>query len=113
MLQELPRELNRKLKRMRDSRDNLKAGSREKMLQNKKLRDRNVEIAQSRDMWRARTQALEKALEEQQEELKRQLRAAQRATEEEKMRADMERKRADLLQATLEDVKKKAKILKL
>jgi len=44
MLKERPGDLNSKLKRMQSSRDNLKENNREKTLQNKKLRDRNIEI---------------------------------------------------------------------
>ena len=112
MLKEQPGELNRKLKRMQSSRDNLKENNKEKSQQNKKLRDRNVEINESRDMWRSRCQKLEKELERQKEELKLQIEAANKVIEEEKIHVGKERERTNLLQAEVEEVKKKFKILK-
>lgn len=106
MLKERPYELNQKLKRVQASRDDLKTTNREKTLQNKKLRDRNVEITQSRDMWKSRNKELEKALENQKEDLARQIEAANKAIEEEKRRTEKERERADLLQVEIEDIKK-------
>lgn len=111
MLKELPGELNRKLKRMQSSRDNLKENNKEKAEQNKKLRDRNIEIIESRDMWRSRCQEVEKKLEYQKEELKLQIETANKAIDREKIHAEKERERADLLQFEIEEVKKKYKIL--
>jgi hypothetical protein len=112
MLKERPYQLNQKLKRVQASRDNMKASNREKMYQNKALRDRNVEITQSRDMWRSRSLELEKVLANQREDLERQIETAKKAIEDEKMRVEKERERADLLQVELEDIKKKIKTLK-
>lgn len=108
---ELPGELNKKLKRVKSSRDNLKECNREKAQQNKKLRDRNVEIAVSRDKWKSRTKELEKELERERNELKLQIEAATQAAAKEKNRADKESERAERLQAENEEVKKKFKML--
>ena len=122
MLKEMPGELNKKLKRMQTSRDNLKDNVRERAQQNKKLLDRNVEIIESRDMWKSRCQKLERELKCKVEELKQQIeivnqvnevanevREAANKAEEERRRAEKERERADLLQAELEGFKKKSR----
>jgi acyl-CoA synthetase (NDP forming) len=106
MLKERPYELNQKLKRMQASRDNLKDSNREKMLQNKKLRDRNEEITQSRDMWRARTQELEKAINAVQQDYEHQIEVARQLAGKERIRAENERAHAEQLQRELEDIKK-------
>jgi chromosome segregation ATPase len=112
MLKELPGELNRKLKRMQSSRDNLKADNKEKAGKNKKLRDRNVELTESRDKWKSRCQNLEKTLGHQKDDFQLQLKAADKAIAEEKLHAEKERERADRLQVEVEEVKKKYKTLK-
>lgn len=112
MLKETPYALNQKLKRIQASRDNLKKSNREKMLQNKKLRDRQVEITQSRDMWRSRTQELEKAGNVLKQDYEQQLKIAQQQAENEKLRAEKERARAALLAIQIEDLKKKLRNLK-
>jgi gas vesicle protein len=112
MLKERPYELNQKIRRIRTSRDNLKESNQQKMLQNKKLRDRNTEIAQSRDMWKSRSKELEKALADRNESLSAQIETAHQAMEDAKKRADREHERANLLEVELEEVKKKHKILK-
>ena len=88
-----PGDLRQQMSRVRNSRDNLKNINREKAVVNKKLRDRSVELAESRDQWKAHGK-----------ELDRQLQAAQEETELERMRADKERERADILQAEIEAV---------
>jgi len=88
-----PGDLRRQMNRVRDSRDNLKNINREKAVTNKKLRDRSVELTESRDQWKARSK-----------ELDRQLQAVQEETERERMRADKECERADKLQAEIEAV---------
>ena len=112
MLKELPGKINRKLKRMVSSRDNLKECNREKAQQNKALRDRNVEIAESRDLWKSRCRELERTLECQKEELRLQIEIASQAIEAEKIDKKKEHERAELLQAEIEDIKKKIKIWK-
>lgn len=97
---------------MKASRDNLKDSNREKMYQNKKLRDRNVEIAQSRDTWKARSKELEKALADQRKALEHQIETAYKTAADEKKRAENERERANLLQIEVENIKKKLKALK-
>jgi hypothetical protein len=82
------------------------------MLQNKKLRDRSAEIAQSKDVWKSRSKEFEKALADQKEILTAQIEVAYQAVENEKRRADREHERANLLQVELEEVKKKHKILR-
>ncbi len=96
-------ELNQKIKRLRTSRDDLKLNNREKTLCNKKLRDRNVEITENRDQWKARS----KELDRQKEEMEQQIQATKEELERERMRADKERERADKLQAEIETVWKK------
>ena len=91
-----PGDLRQDLNRMRLSRDNLKNINREKAAKNKKLRDRNAEIAESRDQWKARSK-----------ELGGQLQTAREEAEFERMRADKECERADKLQAEIEVVRGK------
>jgi hypothetical protein len=91
-----PGDLRQQLTRVRNSRANLKSINREKAVVNKKLRDRNVELAESRDQWKTRSK-----------ELDRKLQAAQEETELERMRADKEHKRADKFQAEIEAVRGK------
>lgn len=112
MLKERPGELNRKLKRIQSSRDNLKEDNKEKAEKNKKLRDRNAELTENRDKWKSRCQVIEKALERQKDDFQLQIKAASEAVEEEKKRAEKERERADLLQVEVENEKKKYKTLK-
>lgn len=88
-----PGDLRRQMNRVKNSRDNLKNINREKAVINKKLRDRSVELTESRDQWKAQSK-----------ELDRQLQAAKEETELERMRADKERRRADRLQAEIEAV---------
>jgi hypothetical protein len=103
MNKERPGELNQKIKRLKISRDELKLNNREKAQQNKKLRDRNVEITENRDLWKARS----KELDLQKEDLEQQIQAAKEETERERMRANEERRRADKLQADIESILKK------
>lgn len=103
MNKERPGELNQKIKRLKTSRDELKLNNREKAQRNKKLRDRNVEITENRDRWKAHS----KELIHQKEDLERQIQAAKDETKRERMRADEERKRADRLQAEIEAILKK------
>lgn len=111
MLKEKPGEINRKYKRMQASRDNLKETNQEKAQQNKKLRDRNVELTESRDMWKSRSLQLEKTLECQKEELKLQIEIANKTAEEERMRGEKGRERVGQLETELEEAKKKFMIL--
>ena len=90
---ERPGELRQQINRMRASRDNLKNTNREKAAANKKLRDRNVELTENRNLWRARSLDLD-----------RQLRAAQEEMENQKMRAEQELERANRLQTEIEAV---------
>ena len=91
-----PGDLRQQMNRVRNSRDNLKNINREKAAMNKKLKDRNVELAENRDQWKSRSK-----------ELDRQLQATQNEIERERMRADKERERADLLQAEVEAIRGK------
>jgi gas vesicle protein len=88
-----PGELRQQINRVRDSRDNLKSINREKAVTNKKLRDRSVELAESREQWKARSKELDRNLQAAQEEIGR-----------ERMRADKECERADTLQSEIEAV---------
>jgi hypothetical protein len=103
MNKERPTELNKKIKRLQESRDNLKIKNREKNLLNQKLRDRNIEISESRNQWKTRN----KELYDRQVELEQRLQAAQESVECERIRADKERQRADDLQAEIEIAWKK------
>lgn len=88
-----PCDLRQQMDRVRNSRDNLKSTNREKTAMNKKLRDRNVELAENRDQWKARSK-----------ELDHQLQAAKEEAERERIRADKECERADKLQTEIEVV---------
>jgi hypothetical protein len=88
-----PGDLRQQMNRVRNSRDNLKSINREKAAVNKKLRDRSVEIAESRDQWKSRSKELDCQLQTAQEEIER-----------ERMRADKERERADKLQTEIEAI---------
>jgi len=81
---------------MRKSGDNLKDINREKAAVNKKLRDRNAELAENRNEWKARSK-----------ELDLQLQVAREEAERERMRADEECERADKLMAEIEIVRGK------
>jgi chromosome segregation ATPase len=103
MNKQRPTELNQKIKRLRASRDGLKLNNREKTLINQKLRDRNVEITESRDHWKTRS----KELDRQREALEQQIQVAKEETACERMRADEERNRAEKLQTEIESILKK------
>jgi len=95
-----PTELNKRIKRLEISRNGLKINNREKNLINQKLRDRNVEITESRDKWKIR----HKELKREKEELEQLFQGAQEEIERQRIRADAERDRADKLQAEIEMV---------
>lgn len=103
MIKEEPWKLSQKIRHLRTSRDELKINNREKTQQNKKLRDRNVEIIESRDRWKARHEELH----HQNEDLEQQIQVAKEEIERERIRADEERKRADTLQAEIDFILKK------
>ena len=98
-----PGELNKKIKRLQTSRDNLKLNNREKNLINQKLRDKAGEIAESRKLWKTRY----KEVSCQKQELEQQVQAAREEAERERVRAHEERKRADKLQSEIEIVLEK------
>lgn len=104
MNKERPTELNKKIKRLRESRDGLKLNNRKKNLINQKLRDRNVEITKSRDLWKSRNKELRKEFARDKEELEQQVQAAQEELERERIRADKERERANKLQNEIKAV---------
>ena len=81
---------------MRIARNHLKDVCREKTAMNKKIRDRNVELSESRDKWKNKSK-----------ELENQLRATQEEMGRERIRADQERERADKLQGEIETILKK------
>ena len=84
MNKERPGELNQKIKRLQGSRDGLKLNNREKAKQNKILRDRNAEIAESRDQWKNRS----KELIRHKEDLEQQIEAFKEEAKRERMRAE-------------------------
>lgn len=104
MNKERPTELNKKIKRLRTSRDGLKLNNREKNLINQKLRDRNVEITESRNLWKKRNKELRKEFDREKEELEQRTQAAREDLERERIRADKERERANKLQNEIEAV---------
>jgi len=59
--------------------------------------------------WKSRNKDLNRTLEDQKEELIRQIEAANKAVKAETQRAEKERERADLLQAEIEQIKKKSR----
>jgi len=117
MKKERPCELNQKLKRLRTSRDALKQNNHKKNLLNKALRDRNVEITDSRDQWKTRSQELNCQKEELTQQIQvvqmelqnaqKKIKAATEETERARMRVDEERERANRLQAELEIIRGK------
>lgn len=110
MLDKKPGELNQQLRRMKKSRDDLKEANRQKAQEIKALRDRNVEIKESRNMWKARCQEIQKSIEIQKEELKQELDAVHLAIEEERSLKEKESDCLSALHAELEELKKKIKI---
>jgi hypothetical protein len=107
MSKERPTELNKKIKRLKESRDGLKLNNREKSLMNQTLQHRNVELTESRDLWRDHNKELRKELARQREDLEQQVQSAQEKAERERMRADQERERADKLQVEIEAIRGK------
>jgi chromosome segregation ATPase len=117
MKKERPGELNQKIKRLQTSRDALKGKNYEKAQQNKKICDRIVEIADSRDHWKDRSKELGRQKEELEEQIqvaqrelqeaREQIQAAKKETKLEQMRAEEERKRANTFQAEIEAMLKK------
>lgn len=88
-----PGDLRREMNRVRQSRATLRKRNLEKTAMNKKLRDRNVELAERGDRWRAQSYDQERQLKEIREELER-----------ERERANQERERADKLQVEIETI---------
>lgn len=91
-----PSDLNKQLKRITHSRDEAKEKNREKNLLNQKLRDRNVEILESRDHWREKY----KEISREKKDLEQQMQFTQD-------RLEQESKRAEQLQQEIEEIKKK------
>lgn len=85
----------------------LKGNNRAKAQKNQELRDRNVELTESRDHWRAHTKEQSIEFKRQKEELERQLKDSKEEALFQRRRADEEQKRADLLQTEIETVWKK------
>jgi len=104
MGKERPTELNKKIKHLKKSRDGLKINIREKSLITQRLRDRNAEIIESRDLWRSHHKELCKELARQRGDLEQQVQSAQEKAECERIRADQERERADKLQVEIEAI---------
>jgi hypothetical protein len=101
MEKERPAELNKKIKRLKCSRDNLKECNRQKTQINKKLRDRTVEITTSRDSWRKQCENYQRA----QEEFEQKLEISLVEVEKERARADVERERAEKLEIEIEKIR--------
>jgi hypothetical protein len=104
MSKERPTELHKKIKRLKESRDGLKLNIREKSLATQRLRDRNAEITESRDLWKAHNKELSKEFARQRKDLKQQAQAAREEAKRERMRAEQERERADRLQIEIEAI---------
>lgn len=105
MEKQRPTELNKKIKRLRSSRDSLKDLNRQKTLNNKKLRDRTVEITTSRDYWKEQCQEECKEHELVQRELREKLNVSQAELESERTRANLERERAEKLEKEIERIR--------
>jgi hypothetical protein len=101
MEKERPAELNKKIKRLKCSRDNLKECNRQKTQINKKLRDRTVEITTSRDSWRKQCENYQRA----QEEFEQKLEISLVEVEKERARANVERERAEKLEIEIEKIR--------
>jgi hypothetical protein len=107
MEKQRPTELNKKIKRLRSSRDTLKDLNREKTLYNKKLRDRSVEITTSRDYWKKQCEEECRERKLVQGDLREKLNASQAELELERARADLERERAEKLEKEIEKIREK------
>ncbi len=107
MEKQRPTELNKKIKQLRSSRDNLKDLNRQKTLHNKKLRDRSVEITASRDYWKEQCKEECREHELVKGELREKLNASQAELESERTRANMERERAERLEKEIEKIRGK------
>ena len=109
-MKQRPCDLNQKLKRLQASRDSLTLNSRKKALVNKNLQDRNVELTENRNHWKARS----KELVHQKEELEQQLQAAKEGNRARTDTCNAERERANKLQAEIESIwEKKITSLKI
>lgn len=97
MQQETPRDLRKKNKRLKESRDGLKERNREKAVENKRLSGKLDDIKVSREMWKARCREATA----QNEALSQELRSTQEALEQEKVRTIC-------LQEEVLEIKKKA-----
>jgi len=104
MSKERPTELHKKIKRLKESRDGLKLNVREKSLMTQRLRDRNAEIIESRDLQRSRNKELRKEFDRQREDLEQQAQAAREEADRERIRADRECERANKLQIEVEAI---------
>ena len=107
MERQRPTELNKKIKQLLSSRDNLKGVGRQKTVCSKKLRDRNVEITTSRNYWKKQCKDLHKAHQVEQKEFSEKLNASKIELELEHGRANLERERAEKLEAEIEKIRKK------
>ena len=96
--------VNKKIKRLRESRDGLKLNIREKSLMTQRLRDRNAEIIESRDLQRTHNKELRKEFDRQREDLEQQAQAAREEADRERIRADRECERANKLQIEVEEI---------
>jgi hypothetical protein len=104
MSKERPTELHKKIKRLKESRDGLKLNVREKSLMTQRLRDRNAEIIESRDLQRSHNKELRKEFDRQREDLEQQAQAAREEADRERIRADRECERANKLQIEVEAI---------
>ena len=66
------------------------------------MRDRNAEISESRDLWKARRKKITKESEDHVLQLEQQIQAAKMDAEAERKRADEEHKRANKLQSEID-----------
>lgn len=107
MHMERPTELNKKIKRLRESRDNLKCNNREKNLLNQKLRDGKAVVAASRDRWKHCSKELRKENNRLKTDFEKQLADVQEAVLRERMRADREQARAEQLQCEITSIREK------
>ena len=107
MKKELPSDFRKKISRLHKAKENIKDKSCEKTKQNKALRDRNVEIQQSRDLWRSKWEEKKK----ENDKLTKKLEAAQkerdRVKEQARKQAEKDLEYTEQLQKELEELRKK------
>lgn len=113
MKKELPSDFRKKISRLHKAKENIKDKSCEKTKQNKALRDRNVEIQQSRDLWRSKWEENKKEYDALAKRLKVLQKERDRDEEQSRKQAKKDLEYTEQLQKELEELRKKTKKLSL